>query len=82
MMSNYLNLNNRKIRRSVISKLNSLGYKLDKSSSIRQIEEIIKTIQLNNGKKADGRIGGATIGLLYSYDEMMELFYSDYPTFY
>ena len=81
-MSNYLDLNKKKIKESVVSKLKTFGYEVDTNTPIRKIQEIIKVIQRDNGKMVDGLIGGATIGLLYNYDEIIESLCCDYPIIY
>ena len=81
-MSNYLDLNKKKIKESVVSKLKMLGYEVDINTPIRKIQEIIRVIQRDNNRMIDGLIGGNTIGLLYNYDEIMELLCCDYPTVY
>ena len=74
MMSSYLNLNKDKIKKSVVSKLIILGYKVDENTSIRSIQEIVKAIQRDNGLMIDGCIGRRTMPLLgYSGDEIRKM---------
>lgn len=74
MMSSYLNLNKDKIKKSVVSKLIILGYKVDENTSIRSIQEIVKIIQRDNGLMIDGYIGRRTMPLLgYSGDEIRKM---------
>ena len=73
-MSSYLDLNKDKIKKSVISKLQALGYRVDNDISVRKIQEIIKMIQRDNGLMIDGYIGIKTMPLLgYSYDEIRKM---------
>ena len=73
-MSSYLNLNKDKIKKSVVSKLITLGYKVDENTSIRNIQEIVKIIQRDNGLMIDGCIGRRTMPLLgYSGDEIRKM---------
>ena len=73
-MSSYLDLNKDKIKKSVVSKLITLGYKVDENTSIRNIQEIVKIIQRDNGLMIDGCIGRRTMPLLgYSRDEIRKM---------
>lgn len=73
-MSSYLNLNKDKIKKSVVSKLIILGYKVNENTSIRSIQEIVKIIQRDNGLMIDGYIGRRTMPLLgYSGDEIRKM---------
>ena len=73
-MYTYLNLNKRKIKMNVISKLKLLGYKVDDNATIRDIQEIIKALQRDNGLMIDGYIGIRTMPLLgYSSDEIRKM---------
>ena len=74
MTSSYLDLNKNNIRKSVISKLKALGYKIDDGANIRDIQNIIKTIQRGNGLMIDGCIGRRTMPLLgYSTQEISKM---------
>jgi murein L,D-transpeptidase YcbB/YkuD len=74
MMPGYLDLNKDKIKNSVVSKLNELGYHVDKNTSIRKIQEIIKVIQRDNGLMIDGLIGVRTMPLLgYKAEEIRKM---------
>ena len=73
-MSTILNLNQKQIKKSVVSKLKALGYEVDDDTPIRQIRQIIKVIQYKNKVMADGIIGKQTMPLLgYSSDEMRKM---------
>jgi murein L,D-transpeptidase YcbB/YkuD len=73
-MSSYLNLNKDKIKKSVVCKLSTLGYKVDEDTSVRDIQEIVKMIQRDNGLMIDGCIGRRTMPLLgYSGDEIRKM---------
>lgn len=63
-MSSYLNLNKDEIKKSVVCKLIALGYKVDEETSVRDIQEIVKIIQRDNGLMIDGCIGRRTMPLL------------------
>lgn len=74
MMSSYLDLNKDKIKKSVISKIQTLGYEVDDNTSIRKIQEIIKAIQRDNNLMIDGCIGRRTMPLLgYSDKEIRKM---------
>lgn len=73
-MSSYLDLNKNKIKKSVVSKLIALGYKVDDDTPIRKIQEIIKVIQRDNNLMIDGCIGRRTMSLLgYSDKEIRKM---------
>lgn len=73
-MSNYLDLNKKKIKESVVSKLNMLGYQVNIDTPIRKIQEIVKVIQRDNGLMIDGCIGRRTMPLLgYSCNEIRKM---------
>lgn len=73
-MSSYLNLNKDKVKNSVVSKLNAIGYKVDENTPVRYIQEIVKAIQRDNGLMIDGCIGRRTMPLLgYSGDEIRKM---------
>lgn len=89
-MFGYLDLNKDKIKNSVISRLQILGYEVNDDTSVRKIQEIIKVIQRDNGLMIDGCIGRRTMPLLgYSNDEIRKMLklpknmnyssYDDYP---
>lgn len=73
-MSSYLNLYKDKIKKSVVSKLVTLGYEVNDDTSIRKIQEIVKIIQRDNGLMIDGCIGRRTMPLLgYSDEEIRKM---------
>ena len=70
MSSNYLNLNKKNVRKSVVDKLNTLGYKVTEDTPIWQIRNIIMKIQKDNGLMIDGCVGVRTMAVLgYSWEE-------------
>lgn len=70
MSSNYLNLNKKSVRESVVRKLNTLGYIINEDTSIWRIRNIIMKIQKDNGLMIDGCIGVRTMAVLgYSWEE-------------
>ena len=77
MSGNYLDLNKRSVRESVVSKLQALGYTVSADSSttlIFKIQNIIKEIQRNNGLMIDGVIGVRTMPVLgYSLEETKKM---------
>ena len=74
MTSNYLDLNKKHIRQSVIFKLRLLGYQIDDDISIRRIQDIVMKIQIDNGLIVDGYIGVRTMPLLgYSTKEIKKM---------
>ncbi len=74
MSSNYLNLNKKSVRKSVVDKLNALGYQVDENTPIWRIQNIIMKIQKDNGLIIDGCIGVRTMAVLgYSWEETRKL---------
>lgn len=74
MSSNYLNLNKNSVRKSVVDKLNTLGYKVTKDTPILQIRNIIMKIQKDNGLMIDGCVGVRTMAVLgYSWQETKKM---------
>jgi uncharacterized protein YeeX (DUF496 family) len=72
--SNYLDLNKKHIRQSVIYRLRLLGYQIDDGISIRRIQEIVMMVQRDNGLMMDGYIGVRTMHLLgYSAKEIKKM---------
>lgn len=73
-MYGYLDLNKDKIKKSVVSKLNAIGYEVNEGTSVRCIQEIIKTIQKDNRLMIDGCIGVNTMFVLgYSLKEINKM---------
>ena len=73
-MYSYLDLNKDKIKKSVVSKLNMLGYKVSDDTPIRIVQEIVKAIQRDNGLMIDGLIGRKTMPLIgYSSEEIRRM---------
>ena len=73
-MSNHLNLNKDNIKKSVVSKLKMLGYKVNNDTAIWRIKDIIIAIQRDNGLMVDGLIGVKTMPLLgYGNDEISKM---------
>ena len=74
MSSNYLNIDKKSVRKSVISKLRLLGYQIDDDISIRCIRDIVMKIQRDNDLIMDGCIGERTMLLLgYSLKEIKKM---------
>ena len=74
MTSNYLNLNKKSVRKSVVDKLNILGYTVNYATPIYKIKNIIMKIQHDSGLMIDGCIGVRTMAVLgYSWEETKRL---------
>lgn len=74
---NHLDLNKKRVRKNVISKLNTLGYNISDDADIRKIRTIVREIQIKNGLIADGYIGDHTYRLLgydmFEYNDMLRI---------
>ena len=74
MTSNYLNLNKQHIRKSVVNKLNALGYQVDENTPVWVIKNIIMKIQHYSGLMIDGHVGVRTMTVLgYSWEEIRKM---------
>lgn len=59
-----LDLNKRRIRKDVISKLRKFGYVINDNASAQEVRTVVKEFQLKNGLIVDGYIGYRTKALL------------------
>ena len=73
-MSSYLDLNKKNIKKSVVSKLNLMGYKVNEDTKNNIIQNIIKSIQKDHRLMIDGYIGVQTMPILgYTNNEIRKL---------
>lgn len=69
-----LNLDKDEVKKSVILKLNTLGYNVNDDTSISRIKNIIMKIQRDSGLMIDGCIGVRTMSVLgYSWEEIKKM---------
>ena len=74
MFSTRLNLNKKRIRNSVISKLKELGYSISDNACHHEIITVVKKVQMENGLIVDGYIGEKTMRALgYSGAEICKM---------
>ena len=64
MFGTHLNLNKRRTRKDVISKLQKLGYEISDNANAQEIRTVVRELQLKNGLIPDGYIGDRTKPLL------------------